>query len=162
MRKSAPRTTKTENTGSDTRKHKSEGFMRHVLARNLRALADHHFPDETNKPKKLATITGMSASQIQRILNAELGTSIDNMERLAAVFSLSVYQVTLPNLNVEHPQEIVGATKAEEVVYHRWQAQGQVVVKSDVPTFSPRAGGRGGVSGRPARVGLVAAGARGR
>ena len=69
-----------------------------VLAENIRKLAVARFPSEPNIPKKLSALTGMSASQVQRIMKCELSTSIDSVERLAVALGVLSHQLLDPNL----------------------------------------------------------------
>lgn len=74
------------------------GATNRVLAENIRKLAMARFPSEPNVPKKLSALTGMSASQVQRIMKCELSTSIDNVERLAVALGVLSHQLLDPNL----------------------------------------------------------------
>jgi len=85
---------------------------------------ERHFKESRNQPKALATASGMSLSQIQRILKPEIGTSVDQLEALAAVFQLSTYQLLIPDLDVGNEQVVHGATKAEERLYRQWKKAG--------------------------------------
>lgn len=108
----------------ETRKRKIEGFMRTVLAANLIALIDHHYreiPAVTNRYKKLSEKTGLSVSSIQRFCKAEQGASIDTIELFADAFDLSAYHLLLPNLEVDNPQIVKGATAGERLMYKKFQ-----------------------------------------
>lgn len=91
--------------------------MRSVVAQNVRHLVDRHYANEDNKPKRLAKDADISLSSAQRILAADVGASIDTLESIANVFDLSVYQLVLPNLDVENPQIVTGASSAERSMY---------------------------------------------
>lgn len=99
------------------KRRKFVGFMRQVVAQNVRHLVDRHYAMSTNRPKALAKDAGLSLSSVQRVLNAEAGASIDTMEVIANVFELSVYQLVLPNLDVDNPQVVIGASSAEKSMY---------------------------------------------
>ena len=98
--------------------------MRTILAANLALLADQHYasmPNLTARQKHLAKEAGVSFSTVQRIMKAETGASLDNIEVLAAVFDLSAYQLLLPNLCSKNPQVVQGATKDEQRLYAMWR-----------------------------------------
>lgn len=95
--------------------------MRSVLAHNVEALMHRHYSLSSNKPKALAGDAKVSLSTVQRIIAAEVGASLDNIEAIAGVFELSTYQLLAPNLNIDNPQVIKGATKDEERLYDAWR-----------------------------------------
>lgn len=99
------------------KRRKVAGFMREVVAQNVRALIAHHYKDADNKPKRLAEDARISLSSAQRVLSAEVGASIDTLEAIANVFEISVYQLVLPNLDVDNPQVVSGASSAERSLY---------------------------------------------
>jgi transcriptional regulator with XRE-family HTH domain len=107
---------------SETRRRKVAGFMRVVLANNVNALMELRFRTSPNKPLALAKRAGISLSSVQRVLNQQAGASIDTIEALAAAFDLSGYQLLIPELHIQAPQEIVGAQKAEERAIRAWKA----------------------------------------
>lgn len=80
-----------------------------------------HFSMSSNKPKALAISAKVSLSTVQRIIAAEVGASLDNIEAIAGVFDVSTYQLLVPNLNIDNPQVIKGATKDEERLYDAWR-----------------------------------------
>lgn len=101
-------------------------FMRHVLAANVRDLAKAHFKESRNRPFALhaaAKKAGhtLSLSTVQRILSEETGATLDNIQALADVFDVSVYQLLIPELRVDNPQLVMGAMKDEERMYRRWR-----------------------------------------
>lgn len=93
------------------------GFMRTVVAANVRALIDDHYKESPNKPMALSKATGLSLSSVQRVLSAEAGASIDTLEAIANAFEISVYQLVLPNLDPQNPQVVSGASAAERGMY---------------------------------------------
>lgn len=105
------------------KRRKVPGFYRSILAVNVRALMELHYASESNKPKKLAKEADVSLSTVQRILAKETGATLDNIEAIAGVFDLTVYQLLVPELNIKNPQIIKGATKAEERMYRSWKAE---------------------------------------
>lgn len=95
--------------------------MRQVLALNVQKLVEHHFGNSSNKPMALAKAAGVSLSTAQRIMGAETGASLDNIEAIAAVFDLSAYQMLIPSLDPMNPPLVKGATKLEERIYRQWK-----------------------------------------
>jgi hypothetical protein len=113
-----------------TKRPKYVGFMRVMLAQNVRQLIDRHYKDSDNKPKALSKATGLSLSSVQRVLSAETGASIDTIEVIANVFELSAYQLVLPNLDVENPQVVSGASAAERAMYAQFR-RGQAKMEKE-------------------------------
>jgi hypothetical protein len=107
---------------------KVPGFMRHVLAANVQGLMEKHFASSSNKPKALGTAAGVTLSTIQRVLRADHGPSLDTIEMIAAAFEMPVYQLLIPNLHLDNPQVVQGATKDEERMYRRWRKTGTVAI----------------------------------
>ena len=103
------------------KRRKIPGFMREVLAQNVRKLVAHHFSDSRNKPMALAKAAGVSLSTAQRIMASETGASLDNIEAIASVFDLSAYQLLVPSLDPTNPPIVKGATKLEERLYRLWK-----------------------------------------
>lgn len=101
----------------DTRKKKIPGIMRGVLAANVMALMTQEFSERDNKPLALAKAAGLSLSSVQRTLSGETGASIDTIERIALALGVSPYQLILPELDVENPQVVTGASAAEKRLY---------------------------------------------
>lgn len=93
--------------------------MRQVLSANLKALMSSHpdYRENDNKPKALAKAADISLSSVQRVMNAEVGASLDTLEQIAAVFDIAVYQLLLPNLDPANPQIVSGASAAERKWY---------------------------------------------
>lgn len=77
-------------------------MIRTVVARNVERLRDARFPLEKNKNRALAAAAGISLSQVQRILNQSLGTSIDNIEWLANVFAVRPQDLLTPYFSDLH------------------------------------------------------------
>lgn len=106
---------------------KLPGFMRIVVAENVKALMALKFPDSLNQPKALADATGkpkeggQSLSTVQRILKGESGASLDTLEAIADALDVSLYQLLIPALDTKNPQIVQGATEAEEKMYRRWR-----------------------------------------
>ena len=104
-------------TKRSPKKPKVPGVTRHVLADNVRKLLGSKYPTIENKNGALAKDAGISLSSVQRVLQAETGPSLDNVELLAIAFDVQVYQLLLPNLDVENPQIVRGASAAERKAY---------------------------------------------
>lgn len=115
---------------SQPKKRKYVGFMREILAQNVRMLIEHHYKDRDNRPRALANATGLSLSSVQRVLNAEAGASIDTIEVIANAFDLSTYHLVLPNLDVENPQVVAGASSAERAMYAQFR-RGQIQMEKE-------------------------------
>ena len=109
---------------------KVPGFMRHIVAENVRGLMNIRFRESANRPKALSLATGapgeggLSLSTIQRILAAESGASLDNLEAVADALDVSLYQLMLPALDAGSPQIVPGAVKSEERLYKQWRKTG--------------------------------------
>lgn len=54
-------------------------------------------------------------------MEARVGASLDNIESIAEVFEVSVYQIMLPALEVGNPQVVNGATESEKKFYRIWK-----------------------------------------
>lgn len=67
---------------------------RQVLARNVRFLMDRQGFSEA----ELAKRSGVSQKTINNILNQRVGSSLERAEAIAKVFSLPLWQLTLPEL----------------------------------------------------------------
>lgn len=109
---------------------KVAGFMRHIVADNIRQLMNARFKESGNKPKALSLATGkpgeggLSLSTVQRILAEETGATLDNLEAIADALDVSLYQLLIPALNAESPQIVQGAVKNEERMYKQWRRLG--------------------------------------
>ena len=79
-----------------TKKRKTPGEMREVLAQNINRLMDQRYKESGNRPMALAKDAGVSLSTVQRTLSREAGASIDTLEAFAKVFGLSAYQMLMP------------------------------------------------------------------
>lgn len=104
-----------------TKRPKTPGFMRQVLAANVRLLMLQRYRDSQNKPKALAKDAGVSLSTVQRILAGANGTNLDNIEVVALALQVSSYQLLIPALHPDNPQVVHGATQDEQRLYKRWQ-----------------------------------------
>lgn len=115
------------------KREKVPGFMREVLADNVKRLMEHHYAASSNQPKALAKDADVSLSTVQRILGKKTGATLDNIESIATAFHLSVYQIMVPALHIENPQVIKGATLDEERLYRNWKRSRQASL-SKVPS----------------------------
>lgn len=103
---------------------KVAGFMRTILAANIAALLEKHYADlksVTARQKQLAEDAQTTLATIQRVMKQETGPSLDTIEAIATVFGVSTYQLLIPNLHVDNPQVVNGATKEEERLYAGWR-----------------------------------------
>lgn len=73
-----------------TKKRKTATLTRAVVADNVQGLMDSLYAGNPNKVKALAIDSGLSLSTVQRILNKEVGASVDNLESLAKSLGCSV------------------------------------------------------------------------
>ncbi len=80
----------------NTKKRKTPGEMREVLAQNLNRLMDQRYKENSNRPMALAKDAGVSLSSVQRTLSREVGASIDTVEAFARVFGLPAFQLLVP------------------------------------------------------------------
>jgi transcriptional regulator with XRE-family HTH domain len=103
------------------KKRKVPGLMRAVLGRNIKLRMEVRYHDKTNKPKELATATGMSLSTVQRIMAGKTGVTLDNLEALAGALDLSAYQLLLPILDSKAPQLVKGAAEEEQRLFRLWK-----------------------------------------
>lgn len=83
-------------TMAQTKKRKTPGSMREVLAQNLNHLMEQRYKANSNRPMALAKDASVSLSTVQRTLSREAGASIDTVEAFAKVFGLSAYQMIMP------------------------------------------------------------------
>ena len=79
-----------------TRKRKEAGELREILAQNINRLMESRYREESNRSMKLAKDSGMSLSNVQRILSRQQGASIDKVEALAKAFGLPPFQLLVP------------------------------------------------------------------
>lgn len=104
-------------SGMATRKGKAPGVMRGVVARNVKARMDLVYSEAANKPMSLSKDAGMALSSVQRVLSADVGVSVDNLERLAMALDTAPYQLLLPDMDPHNPQVVQGASAAERRLY---------------------------------------------
>lgn len=91
------------------KKPKRAGVLRFVLAANVASrmvLVFHDQPHKTAREKKLAQTAGVSVSTVGRILNAETGASLDNIEHIARALGCSVIDLLTANDDVRRALHI--------------------------------------------------------
>lgn len=96
--------------------YKQQVVVRAILASNLKALRDQHYREldtPTARNKALARDADTTLSQIQRILNSEVGTGIDLLEALAHVFSVKPQDLITPYFSADPPPAPSGAMPAQ-------------------------------------------------
>lgn len=106
------------------KRRKTPGFMRTVLAANVRALLEHQYRSEAHTTARLRSLSkdsGLTLSSIQRVLDSSTGATIDTIEQLATAFGVQVYQLLSPQLDAANPPIIAGATEAEKRLYSSWR-----------------------------------------
>lgn len=84
-----------------SKKDKGPSLLRAHLAKNVAILRDRHrryraLPNATARNKALAKDADVSPSQIHRIINADLGASIDIVERIAGALEVRPQDLLTP------------------------------------------------------------------
>jgi methylphosphotriester-DNA--protein-cysteine methyltransferase len=79
-----------------TRKRKTPGELREVLAQNINRLMEQRYKETANRPLALAKDAGVSLSSVQRTLSRETGATVDTVEAFAKVFGLPPFQLLVP------------------------------------------------------------------
>lgn len=102
---------------TETRRKKTPGIMRDILAINVLALMKKEFPEEPNKVRALSQKADISFSSVQRLLRGETGATIDTIESVSLALNVSPYQLLIPELDIENPQTLQGVTAAEKRLY---------------------------------------------
>jgi hypothetical protein len=85
--------------GRRTKSHALPPGIRGIVARNVAAGMFRLFPEVrgiTAQRKALAVVSGVPKSTIERVLSARVGTSIDNLAKLAAALGTSVAELCTP------------------------------------------------------------------
>lgn len=82
-----------------TRSKKRPGVLRFVLGANIVARLAELYPGiaKTKRQEKLAGLTGMSVSSIQRLCDGAVGGQLDNIEHVAGKLKTSVVALLTPN-----------------------------------------------------------------
>lgn len=93
-----------------SKKNRPPAAIRAILANNVRSLRDALYagePNETARNRALADKVGTKLSQIQRICDADLGTSIDSVEWLAEALQVRPHDLLTPYFAAErHAQSM--------------------------------------------------------
>jgi transcriptional regulator with XRE-family HTH domain len=112
------------------KKRKVPGVMRQVLAENVRASMEREFAVAANKPKELARAAGVTLSTVQRVLEADVGASIDNIESIAKALRSSAYDLLRPSPELrtllDAPPRVGTLPPADQRLvdqFRRWYAQ---------------------------------------
>lgn len=106
-----------------TRRGKVASELRRALARNVNLRADFLYGERPNIPEAIRERSHrkpeerLAKSLVQGIMAATVGTSVDQLEKLAAGLDLLPYQLLLPNLDERNPQVVRGALPGEEKAY---------------------------------------------
>lgn len=84
-----------------SKKDKGPSLLRSHLAVNVASLRDHHrkyrqLPNPTARNRQLAKDADVSPSQIHRIIEGQLGASIDIVERIAAALEVRPQDLLTP------------------------------------------------------------------
>jgi AraC-like DNA-binding protein len=74
---------------------KYRGRIRVVVSRNVSELMPERFPHHGDKVKALARAAGISRSTVQRVVNASLGASIDNVEAIAMALGVMPHELLI-------------------------------------------------------------------
>lgn len=94
--------------------------LRKMVGQNVDGLMARKYRGEatvTARQKRLAKDSEVAYSTVQRVINGDVGASVDVLDQLSTALDVSVYHLFLPNLDVENPQIIQGATEAEKSWY---------------------------------------------
>ena len=83
----------TENMGK--RERTPAIALRKTLAANVRARMEARYKDRGDKPKALAEAAGVTLSTVQRVINAEIGATLDTVDMLAKALRCEPYQLLL-------------------------------------------------------------------
>lgn len=97
-----------------TRKRKYPGWIRKIVAQNVRALMDKKYAAERNRPGKLSQDAKVSLSTIQRLLSEDVGASIDTIESVARILKVPPFQLLMPSEEMQRAisaQVVAGAVE---------------------------------------------------
>ena len=79
------------------KKRKVGGDVRKTLAENIRELLQERYASSANRPKDLAKDAGVTLSTVQRMMKAETGASVDNIETVAEALGFEPYMLLMPS-----------------------------------------------------------------
>lgn len=122
-----------------TRRRKTPSRLRTVIAVNVATRAVVQFRDHPNIPMAIVEASGkaFSKSTVQRIMEAKVGTSLEQLDSLAKALDLMPYHLLLEDLDVKNPQVARGATFDEKEVYKISKAVAQEAVAAALSRTSP-------------------------
>jgi transcriptional regulator with XRE-family HTH domain len=104
---------------------KSAGFIRTLVADNVIKLMDREWHGvertKTGRQKALAKLAKTSPSTVQRVCNAETAGTLETLEQIAKALKVAVYQLMLPDLDVNQPPTIRGANERLDELRHQWE-----------------------------------------
>lgn len=92
-----------------SKRDKRPGTLRVHFAENVKAFRDIKFKDATSdtaKNRLLAKAADCSPSQIQRILKSELGTGIDEIERIALALDAKPADLITPYFSARFSEPV--------------------------------------------------------
>lgn len=75
------------------KRRKESGEVRSWLAQNVRRLMNRRYAESTNKPRSLATSSGLTLSSVQRVLDEQTGAGTETIERLARALGVEPSQL---------------------------------------------------------------------
>lgn len=90
---------------------------RSILAKNVQALMDAR-PNLDSNPK-LAKRISASTATISRIRNAETDCTLDTLDKLAAAFEISAWQLLVPGLGAHNYPVLRTLSPQESDMYER-------------------------------------------
>lgn len=122
-----------------TRRRKTPSRLRAVIAINVINRAVKVFPKHPNLPVAIKEAAGnsFSKSTVQRILDAKVGTSLEQLDALARALELAPYQLLIQNLDPANPQVAKGASVDEQQLYRKIARE---AVKEALETTHPGIG----------------------
>lgn len=104
-----------------TRRRKTPSRLRAVIAINVANRAALQFKGHPNIPVAIKDASGgvFSKSTVQRIMDAKVGTSLEQLDGLARALDLAPYQLLMENLDARNPQVVKGAMVDDQALYRR-------------------------------------------
>jgi hypothetical protein len=76
---------------------KTPGLLRWVVAENIKHRMADVYHESPNRTLSLARDSRVSHSTVQRIVGAQTGASLDNLEAIAGALKLQTYQLLIPD-----------------------------------------------------------------
>jgi len=128
-----------------------EQDVRKVAAANLKALAAFHKCRRNRggvwRHEDIADAAGVGKGTVGRIARAEIGTSIDNLDAVAQVFSLRAWQLLIPDLKPEEPFVAYTDSQLEADTERRFDSYVQALAKLAQGIKAPTGPSDGSVAG---------------